>query len=317
MMSRQNEKRNGKFRLTVDTDGIDTTRANKHLPIGFAHRIDEHVDLALGVVKNIEKTEDGIFGELDFDMDSEYSSKVAKKFSKGLFGVSIGITPIEVKQVGKNEVRITKSELYELSVTQVPADQNALKFKYNNKFLDMGNTDEKTAKLFFSEIGDQSTEIVVTDEVSKEIETILESPVELSYKNEIFSLKEKLSSQDDTILQLKFEVEEQKKINFALEMKDSYNKIEELKTLGAINDVQAESYKFIAETNKELFSSLIANTPVVRKNPNEVDVTKLTEIVGERSTWTYSDWYQNDREGLKQMKSIDPLAFNKLYNNKK
>lgn len=121
----------------VLTSGIDMSRFDKNPIMLFNHhrtwegRKDEI--LPIGKWQNRQTDEDGVMtGEPVFDMKDDFAAKIANKVDGGfLTACSIGIRVIEVSEdpkymkPGQMRATVTKCELKEVSVVDIPANPNA------------------------------------------------------------------------------------------------------------------------------------------------------------------------------------------------
>jgi hypothetical protein len=100
--------------------------------------------LPIGTVENIRIEGDAILGELKFDAVDDFSKEIERKWDAGtLRAVSVGATVIEtsidpsVVLPGQQYATITKWKLDEVSVVDLPANEDAiaLSFKGNQNFV--------------------------------------------------------------------------------------------------------------------------------------------------------------------------------------
>lgn len=88
--------------------------------------------LPIGRWKNVQKDDDRIVAEAWIDMEDPFAAKIGKKIENGILNaVSIGFRALAVsdaeedKVQGQKGVTITKAELMEASIVDVPANPNA------------------------------------------------------------------------------------------------------------------------------------------------------------------------------------------------
>lgn len=129
--------------LRIKTAGIDLTRFNGNPVMLFNHiRVDATSNspiLPIGNWVNLRKEGDKLFATPKFQTDGDkFANKISKKFTAGVIrGASIGIVPIEFDEIvnpetGKKEIWILKCVLMEISIVDIPSNQNAVVF-YNKK----------------------------------------------------------------------------------------------------------------------------------------------------------------------------------------
>lgn len=123
--------------LRIKTDGIDLSRFNSNPVMLFNHiRVDaESVNqiLPIGNWVNLRIEGNKLFATPVFQIEGDkFAAKIARKFKAGVIrGASIGIVPVEVAEID-GEVWVTKSLLMEISVVDIPSNQNAVIFYNQN-----------------------------------------------------------------------------------------------------------------------------------------------------------------------------------------
>lgn len=123
----------------VVSAGIDLSSIQKNCPLFYNHRTWE---LPCGHVENIELNNGKLFGDIVIDGGNDIEREYIRKIEAGdIKGCSMGFEPIEwsdapeyVKQ-GQSRAALTKSLAYEVSLTPLPANQNALALKNGNNAL--------------------------------------------------------------------------------------------------------------------------------------------------------------------------------------
>ncbi len=113
----------------VLTDGLDTSQYERNPVMLYMHRR----GTVIGYLKDLRKEEGGITAELVFDEASELSIQCKKQWEAGsLRMVSIGIDVVETSSDRKHLVEgqtcatITKSKLYEVSLVDIGANDDAI-----------------------------------------------------------------------------------------------------------------------------------------------------------------------------------------------
>jgi HK97 family phage prohead protease len=98
----------------------------------------EYERLPIGKWINVRKEGDKLFGDLEFDMDDPYAVKLGKKAQKGILSAcSMGILVVEEsidpKYIlpGQQFATVTKCELEEVSLVDIPANRNAVKLRFS------------------------------------------------------------------------------------------------------------------------------------------------------------------------------------------
>lgn len=90
-------------------------------------------NLPIGVWKNIKKTNDQLIADAYIDTDDDFAQRIGNKIKSGIISaVSIGFKALAVsddpedKVQGQKGLTILKSELLEASITDIPANPNAI-----------------------------------------------------------------------------------------------------------------------------------------------------------------------------------------------
>ena len=126
----------------VLTQGIDTSRYEANPILLYMHER----GTVIGVVTNIEKTDDEITGELQFDEATELSRQCKQQFEFGsLRMVSVGLDVVEVSDApdvilpGQAFYTVTKSILFEVSLVDIGANPDAIRLRYKGKMLNLSD----------------------------------------------------------------------------------------------------------------------------------------------------------------------------------
>lgn len=111
------------------TDGLDISQFERNPVLLYMHQR----GLVIGFVKSIKKENGEVTGELEFDEATPESIRVKKQFEFGsLKMVSAGIDVLELSEepalivVGQTRPTVTRSKLFEVSVVDVGANDDAL-----------------------------------------------------------------------------------------------------------------------------------------------------------------------------------------------
>ena len=128
----------------IKTNGIDTTRFEKNPVMFYQHEQTEIV----GRWENIRKKDGALFADAVFDDTSETGKRVKTKVEKGfLRAASIGINILEEQENEKGQTIITKCELIEASIVDLPSNKNAVKqYRINNRKMYLLNIAENSNK---------------------------------------------------------------------------------------------------------------------------------------------------------------------------
>ncbi|MBR7002535.1 MAG: HK97 family phage prohead protease, partial [Neisseriaceae bacterium] len=160
----------------VKTDGIDTTAFERNPVMLYMHER----KTVVGRWENIRKDGTRLLADAVFDESTELGRRVKNQVENGfLRSASIGVDIVEEKVI--NGVKtVTKSVLFEVSIVDIPANQNALKLyrKGNRQRLAL-ELPEKVEDLRGAIISILGLDEDVTDEdIITEIQHLLNVPDE-------------------------------------------------------------------------------------------------------------------------------------------
>jgi len=129
----------------VLTDGVDITQYERNPILLYMHRRGQ----AIGVIKNLKKENGEITGEIAFDEATELSCQCKKQWDFGsLRMVSIGFNIIETSGApehlvaGQRYPTVTKSQLYEVSLVDIGANNDAIRLYKDGQLITLGEGGE-------------------------------------------------------------------------------------------------------------------------------------------------------------------------------
>lgn len=129
------------YGFRVLTSGMDVAQYNRNPVLLYMHERGNVV----GYVKDLKVENNEVTGELMFDCASELSQRCKKQFEFGsLRMVSAGLEILETSEdasmlvQGQTRPTITKSKLFEVSVADVGANDDALVLQRNGKIITLG-----------------------------------------------------------------------------------------------------------------------------------------------------------------------------------
>jgi len=112
----------------ISIEGIDLTRFNSNPVMLFEHNPEK----VIGRWQDIRKEENKLTAIPEFDTEDTEALSISGKVERGfLNGASIGIIVKDYKEV-KDEIIVTKSELFEASIVSIPSDSGAIQL-YSDK----------------------------------------------------------------------------------------------------------------------------------------------------------------------------------------
>lgn len=127
------------------TAGMDTKQYERNPVLLYMHGRGQ----VIGMVKNLQCENGELTGELEFDEATELSQRCKKQYEFGsLRMVSVGVDILETsseKSVlldGQTRPTITKSKLYEVSVVDIGANDDAIVLKKDGALIELGKDGE-------------------------------------------------------------------------------------------------------------------------------------------------------------------------------
>jgi hypothetical protein len=134
----------------VLTAGMDIEQYEKNPVLLYMHQRGE----VIGYLKDIKREASGITAELIFDEASELSTRCKKQWDFGsLKMVSVGIDILEMSEeadqlvAGQTSPTITKSKLFEVSVVDIGANDEAIVLRKDGKLFTLGQGDYPLPRL--------------------------------------------------------------------------------------------------------------------------------------------------------------------------
>ena len=129
------------YGFRVLTSGLDVAQYNRNPVLLYMHERGNVV----GYVKDLKVENNEVTGELMFDCASELSQRCEKQFEFGsLRMVSAGLEILETSEdasmlvQGQTHPTITKSKLFEVSIADVGANDDAIVLQRNGKIITLG-----------------------------------------------------------------------------------------------------------------------------------------------------------------------------------
>jgi len=305
----------------------------------------------IGRWENIRKYGNKIIATAVFDENDEVAVKIRDKILNGfLNAVSIGVNILEFTKPMKDgdPYIITKSEIFEASIVDIPSNKNALRLTYKNKELTMSeDTNTKELTMFLSEGSEGSEAVdlstVETTVVTEELPNVLEDVATLTVEEvddttineeevaldtelmindatpkvitDTLSLSLELKEKKDIILSLSTEINDLKSTVINLTNEKNYNEIISAKNSGYINDKQVDTLVKLSYTDMNSVRELIKNSNRVQKSPVTLS-TKVNDAV-DNANDTFEYHFKNNT--LVKLKANDPAKYARLvadYENK-
>ncbi len=187
------------YGFRVLTDGLDVMQYNRNPVLLYMHERGN----VIGYVKDLKVENNEVTGELMFDCASELSQRCKKQFEFGsLRMVSAGLEILETSEdtdllvPGQTRPTITKSKLFEVSVADVGANDDALVLHKDGKRLTLGRDGECDLPLLNNNNKNQKTEEMENKTIALQLglpETATEAEISAKFA-ELKQLKEENAS---------------------------------------------------------------------------------------------------------------------------
>lgn len=187
------------YGFRVLTDGLDVMQYNRNPVLLNMHERGN----VIGYVKDLKVENNEVTGELMFDCASELSQRCKKQFEFGsLRMVSAGLEILETSEdpdllvPGQTRPTITKSKLFEVSVVDVGANDDALVLHKDGKRVTLGRDGECDLPLLNNNNKNQKTEEMENKTIALQLglpETATEAEISAKFA-ELKQLKEENAS---------------------------------------------------------------------------------------------------------------------------
>lgn len=187
------------YGFRVLTDGLDVMQYNRNPVLLNMHERGN----VIGYVKDLKVENNEVTGELMFDCASELSQRCKKQFEFGsLRMVSAGLEILETSEdpdllvPGQTRPTITKSKLFEVSVVDVGANDDALVLHKDGKRVTLGRDGECDLPLLNNNNKHQKTEEMENKTIALQLglpETATEAEISAKFA-ELKQLKEENAS---------------------------------------------------------------------------------------------------------------------------
>ena len=285
----------------VLTSGMDVSQYNRNPVLLYMHERGNVV----GYVKDLKVENNEVTGELMFDCASELSQRCKKQFEFGsLRMVSAGLEILEMSEdkdllvVGQTRPTITKSKLFEVSVADVGANDDALVLQRNGKMITLGRDGDCDLPLLNNNNKQQKTEEMDNKTIALQL-GLPETATEAEISAKIAELKA-VKEQNASLLQEK-----------------------EKLTLARINSLvdQAIADKRIELNNKDQFVELgkkIGAEELEKTLKAMHPAVKLSSVLGHQGgapagDQTFTKLSEVPRDQIATLRSENPEEYKRLY----
>lgn len=284
------------------TSGLDISQYERNPVLLYMHQR----GTVIGLVKNIKKENNEVTGELEFDEATELSRQLKMQYEKGSIRmVSIGADVLELSEdkalmlPGQTAPTVSKSKLFEVSLVDIGANDDAITLRKDGKVLMLSKDEENPLLQLFKN-------------------TKKENRMELKTIALMLGLAENATKEQ-------IEAKVQELLSLALELTELKKEVTELRqerenlTLSAITeavDVAVRERRLTAdkkaqfiELGKKVGLNDLKQT-LAAMNP----VGKISEMINPASgATTYSKLSDVPQKELALMKTNDPTQYAALY----
>lgn len=311
----QTEKRNSAG-VRVSTAGISMERFKRNPIMLFNHRRAFHASepLPIGMWENLRVEDAALFATPNFDLEDDFAAKVASKYERGyLRAASVGLKIHELTTVagedGSEDVVISKSELWEISIVDIPANDEAVVFYGDNE---EPLTEEAVlalaAKANQSELNIKPNTMPNYSNVPGLLGLAAEAD-----EQTVQAKIEELKVAGERVTQLEQQVETLQAAAAQREQADIEEMVDAALKAGKITAEQKPTYLKLAQADLESTRQVLETLQPVQKL---ADVPKKKFTAGAKESTgepTFSQLQKEDPQKLAQLKANDPETFNQLY----
>lgn len=281
------------------TAGMDIEQYSKNPVLLYMHER----GTVIGTMKDIEKRDGEIVGTPVFDECTELSKRCKEQWSKGsLKMVSVGIDILEWSDSpehlmeGQTRPTVTKSKLFEVSIVDIGANDNAITLRHEGQTLELSADGDCPLPLLTLNHNNMEALQEEFDELKASHEALTATHEEMKASLEALTaenaeLKAKIAEAEELNLAKAVEVEVDKAISEQRILATAKEKFMELGKKMGVEDLQT---LLASITPRQTLASQISTEP--------------------EKTYTAKDWDEMDRKGtLAQFKKDQPEKFEELY----
>ena len=332
----------------IVVDGIDLARFSKNPVLLFMHHYESY---PAGRITEIRKEGSKLVGEVEFDMNDEFSARVGRKYADGFMnGFSIGVLQKEVSEdesmllQGQRKGTISKSELYEISCVSVPSHEDAIVIRTTNK----EKENELLRSVFYQErderIGNWELENFVSlksklepamdlEKLATRLSLSKDKADEKSILSEVDKLLKRASDAENQITELQKVTTEKdttvKTLEERLANLEEAQKTEKVDLLirsavesQKITQQEGENYKKLALVDYDSVAGILEQKRVYRSINSQIQTAQSTgklsqfeALKTERAGWDLTKWQKEDPKNLEYARDNDKDFYKSLVDN--
>ena len=285
----------------VLTSGLSLERFRKNPVMLFQH---DRWYMPIGRWENIRIEGEQLLADAVFDTDDELGKQVAQKVQKGVLNAaSIGVDILESSTepaylaAGQTRATVTKGEIFEASIVDIPGNKNAVTLRSIQKGLTLSSSAEDiTINQLLPSIKSDMDKIALKLGLSKE-----------ATEEQILLAIDALSAQAGKSVPALLALGRAKGV-VTDENQDKYQKLAKAdfdSTLSLIQEANPASASTQAPRDEDKQESIRDLLLELRNGKEESDAD-------DRSSWTLNDWRKKDPEGLATLQLEKPEEFEKL-----
>jgi len=318
------------YRLLSKGGDVSDFLKNPLLLYDHARRMWENTEdiiLPIGKINNLKMENDQWVGDPEFDSDDDFAKKIARKFEKGyLNAASVGVDIIELSTdpelmvPGQTMPTVTKWKLKEVSITDIPANADAVKLSYSGRTLFLnGKTSPDEIKNFFN--SNKPTESIMKKTIAvlnaSKLVSLPETATDELVEQGVQVLMGQLSAKDQTIQAKDAEITRLKAEAEAAKTNSLKEKatalVEGALSAKKIVAAQKENYIALAASSEEAFKAQKAILDGMKGY--ESPLGALSADGDETDEQRVAEYKKLHTEGkLAKLKASNPARFEQLSN---
>ncbi len=286
----------------VLTAGCDTAQYERNPVLLYMHERGK----VIGYMKDIEVKDGEITGEPVFDCATELSKQCKKQWEVGsLRMVSIGIDVLELSEepehlvAGQTAPTITKSKIFETSIVDIGANDNAIVMRHNGKQITLGRDSENPLPMLSNK--------PQTTKPQMELKTIA-LKLGLPETADETAVLAKIGELNLTVA----EVEQLKKDKDALTLAQVTSAVETAVKENRLTPDKKEHFINLGKTIgiDSLKATLDAMTPAAKLSKTISPASGDTPPAGQK---TYNKFSEVPEDELRKMRSENPAEYRRLF----
>lgn len=289
-----NDESVNRYGFRILNSGIDTTNFTKNPVALFMHQRASWT-LPIGKWSNVRIEGSKLLADFEHDEDDEFAVKINKKVEKGILNAcSMGFDPKETSSQdavnGQSLETVTKCELLEVSIVDIPGNANSVKMDFHlaegknidnlipkiNQNLNHFNM-KKLALLFLM------SETATEDEIAKKVEDLQKENADLKEENDTLKA-EKGTAEKEALMAPHL----------------------------ANGTLKAEQKPSLLKMEVEDLKSFLGNMPTPTKTLSG-QLGGGAASTDKRKDWSFDDYTKKDPEALLKMKTENPDQYKRLF----